>query len=150
MPYAALNVPAQGPSRRRCAFALRLECRTPDADPSTRTQACDDRTDYNRHARGGSRTARAPERGFTLIEVLIALAIVAVALGAVMCAIGAGRARAVGSRVRSSASRRRPICCSRCACACGSRRILMPPPRAGVGGAHAVTHGAVPGSGAIS
>ncbi|WP_431289496.1 type IV pilus modification PilV family protein [Burkholderia contaminans] len=34
---------------------------------------CDDRTDYNRHARGGSRTARAPERGFTLIEVLIAL-----------------------------------------------------------------------------
>ncbi|MCA8061338.1 hypothetical protein [Burkholderia sp. AU38729] len=44
---------------------------------------CDDRTDYNRHARGGSRTARAPERGFTLI----ALAIVAVALGAVMRAI---------------------------------------------------------------
>ncbi|MDN7911533.1 prepilin-type N-terminal cleavage/methylation domain-containing protein [Burkholderia cepacia] len=43
---------------------------------------CDDRTDCNRHARGGSRTARAPQRGFTLIEVLIALA-----LGAVMRAI---------------------------------------------------------------
>ncbi|WP_321910768.1 prepilin-type N-terminal cleavage/methylation domain-containing protein [Burkholderia cepacia] len=43
---------------------------------------CDDRTDYNRHARGGSRTARAPQRGFTLIEVLIALA-----PGAVMRAI---------------------------------------------------------------
>ncbi len=43
---------------------------------------CDDRTDYNRHARGGSRTARTPQRGFTLIEVLIALA-----LGAVMRAI---------------------------------------------------------------
>ncbi len=48
---------------------------------------CDDRTDYNRHARGGSRTARAPQRGFTLIEVPIALAIIAVALGAVMRAI---------------------------------------------------------------
>ncbi len=48
---------------------------------------CDDRTDCNRHARGGSRTARTPQRGFTLIEVLIALAIVAVALGAVMRAI---------------------------------------------------------------
>ncbi|MDN7611457.1 prepilin-type N-terminal cleavage/methylation domain-containing protein [Burkholderia cepacia] len=43
---------------------------------------CDDRTDYNRHARGGSRTARTPQWGFTLIEVLIALA-----LGAVMRAI---------------------------------------------------------------
>ncbi|WP_244101770.1 PulJ/GspJ family protein [Burkholderia cepacia] len=43
---------------------------------------CDDRTDYNRHACGGSRTARAPQRGFTLIEVLIALA-----LGALMRAI---------------------------------------------------------------
>ncbi|WP_240690334.1 prepilin-type N-terminal cleavage/methylation domain-containing protein [Burkholderia cepacia] len=43
---------------------------------------CDGRTDYNRHARGGSRTARAPQRGFTLIEVLIALA-----PGAVMRAI---------------------------------------------------------------
>ncbi|AOI61267.1 type II secretion system minor pseudopilin GspI [Burkholderia diffusa] len=43
---------------------------------------CDDRTDTHR-------AARAPLRGFTLIEVLIALAIVAVALGAVMRAIGA-------------------------------------------------------------
>jgi len=56
---------------------------TPGDDSSTRTQVmCDDRTDTYR-------AARAPLRGFTLIEVLIALAIVAVALGAVMRAIGA-------------------------------------------------------------
>ncbi len=68
---------------------LRAAIGTPDDDPSTRMKAmCDDRTDYNRHARGGSRTARTPQRGFTLIEVLIAPAIVAVALGAVMRAIG--------------------------------------------------------------
>ncbi|OJA90803.1 type II secretion system minor pseudopilin GspI [Burkholderia ubonensis] len=51
---------------------------------------CDDKTGYDgRPARGGASAARGPQTGFTLIEVLIALAIVAVALGAVMRAIGA-------------------------------------------------------------
>ncbi|KWD72222.1 type II secretion system minor pseudopilin GspI [Burkholderia ubonensis] len=51
---------------------------------------CDDKTGYDdRPVRGGASAARGPQTGFTLIEVLIALAIVAVALGAVMRAIGA-------------------------------------------------------------
>ncbi|KVW67741.1 type II secretion system minor pseudopilin GspI [Burkholderia ubonensis] len=51
---------------------------------------CDDKTGYDdRPVRGGASAARGPQSGFTLIEVLIALAIVAVALGAVMRAIGA-------------------------------------------------------------
>ncbi|OJA49700.1 type II secretion system minor pseudopilin GspI [Burkholderia ubonensis] len=51
---------------------------------------CDDKTGCDdRPVRGGASTARGPQTGFTLIEVLIALAIVAVALGAVMRAIGA-------------------------------------------------------------
>ncbi|KVT86133.1 type II secretion system protein GspI [Burkholderia ubonensis] len=51
---------------------------------------CDDKTGYDDHpVRGGASAARGPQTGFTLIEVLIALAIVAVALGAVMRAIGA-------------------------------------------------------------
>lgn len=50
----------------------------------------DDQTEHdNRPVRGAPMTARGPQAGFTLIEVLIALAIVAVALGAVMRAIGA-------------------------------------------------------------
>ncbi|KVO88628.1 type II secretion system protein GspI [Burkholderia ubonensis] len=51
---------------------------------------CDDKTGYDdRPVRGRASAARGPQTGFTLIEVLIALAIVAVALGAVMRAIGA-------------------------------------------------------------
>ncbi|KVQ95693.1 type II secretion system minor pseudopilin GspI [Burkholderia ubonensis] len=51
---------------------------------------CDDKTGYDdRPVRGEASAARGPQTGFTLIEVLIALAIVAVALGAVMRAIGA-------------------------------------------------------------
>ncbi|KVD56461.1 type II secretion system minor pseudopilin GspI [Burkholderia ubonensis] len=51
---------------------------------------CDDKTGYDdRPVGGGASAARGPQTGFTLIEVLIALAIVAVALGAVMRAIGA-------------------------------------------------------------
>ncbi|OJA83198.1 type II secretion system minor pseudopilin GspI [Burkholderia ubonensis] len=51
---------------------------------------CVDKTGYDdRPVRGGASAARGPQTGFTLIEVLIALAIVAVALGAVMRAIGA-------------------------------------------------------------
>ncbi|OMG71677.1 type II secretion system minor pseudopilin GspI [Burkholderia ubonensis] len=51
---------------------------------------CDDKTSCDdRPAHGGALAARGPQTGFTLIEVLIALAIVAVALGAVMRAIGA-------------------------------------------------------------
>ncbi|KUZ64954.1 type II secretion system protein GspI [Burkholderia ubonensis] len=51
---------------------------------------CDDKTGCDdRPVRGGASAARGPQTGFTLIEVLIALAIVAVALGAVMRAIGA-------------------------------------------------------------
>ncbi|KVR73162.1 type II secretion system protein [Burkholderia ubonensis] len=46
---------------------------------------CDDKTGYDdRPVRGGASAARGPQTGFTLIEVLIALA-----LGAVMRAIGA-------------------------------------------------------------
>ncbi|MBF5014779.1 type II secretion system minor pseudopilin GspI [Burkholderia pseudomultivorans] len=41
-----------------------------------------------RRARSGPHAARPPQPGFTLIEVLVALAIVAIALGAVMRAIG--------------------------------------------------------------
>ncbi|WP_321872583.1 type II secretion system minor pseudopilin GspI [Burkholderia ubonensis] len=51
---------------------------------------CDNKTGYDdRPVRGGASAVRGPQTGFTLIEVLIALAIVAVALGAVMRAIGA-------------------------------------------------------------
>ncbi|KVW75966.1 type II secretion system minor pseudopilin GspI [Burkholderia ubonensis] len=51
---------------------------------------CDDKTGYDdRPVRGGASAGRGPQTGFTLIEVLIALAIVAVALGAVTRAIGA-------------------------------------------------------------
>jgi general secretion pathway protein I len=45
-------------------------------------------------------SGRTPARGFTLIEVLIALAIVAIALGAVLRAIGA-----LGSNVEAARSR---------------------------------------------
>ncbi|HDR9049431.1 TPA: type II secretion system minor pseudopilin GspI [Burkholderia vietnamiensis] len=69
--------------------------RTPrGGDSPTRTQLmCDDRTDT-------FRAARASRRGFTLIEVLIALAIVAVALGAVMRAIGVLAADTDTTRMR--------------------------------------------------
>ncbi|MDS0794560.1 type II secretion system minor pseudopilin GspI [Burkholderia pseudomultivorans] len=51
-------------------------------------------------ARGGPHAARPPQPGFTLIEVLVALAIVAIALGAVMRAIGSLASDTDAARMR--------------------------------------------------
>lgn len=61
-----------------------------------------DNTDHagRRRACGGPCAARSPQPGFTLIEVLVALAIVAIALGAVMRAIGSLASDTDAARMR--------------------------------------------------